>query len=120
MAGMKVKIDNKMNRLAARITSNQTNTLAAAAALLQREIMAQAITMSIWDTGNLINSHNRRKVGRDSWEVYSPAEYSVFIHEGTDWNIFTRGPMPARPWVEQGIERAKRPVFDMLRRAVQA
>jgi len=112
MAGMRVKVTNKMNRLAARVVANQTNVLAAGAAMLQREIMAAAIGMSVWDTGNLINSHSRRKAGADTWEVMSPAEYSVFVHEGT-----TR--MQARPWFTKGIEAAEPKIFDMMQRAVR-
>lgn len=110
MAGMRVKVTNKMNRLAARIESQQVNALAAAAALMQREIMMAAIGMSIWDTGNLINSHTRRKVGSFAWEILSPAEYSVFVHQGTSR-------MQARAWFDVGIANAEPKVMDLLKRA---
>lgn len=113
MAGMRVSVNNKMNRLAARIVSNQANALAAGAAMLQREIMAAAIGMSIWDTGNLINSHGRRRVGADTWEVMSPAEYSIFVHEGTKR-------MSARPWFDEGLITAQPKIEAMLQRAVSA
>lgn len=112
MAGMRVKIDNKLARVAARIEGSlRDNALAAGAALMQREIMMAAIGMSIWDTGNLINSHTRRKSGPESWEIISPAEYSVFVHEGTSR-------MQARPWFDKGIASATPKVFDLLQRAV--
>lgn len=113
MAGMKVSISNKLGRLGQRVAVNRTNALTAGAAMLQREIMAAAVGLDIWDTGNLINSHNRRKVIGDTWEVISPAEYSVFVHEGTKR-------AEARPWFESGIATAEPKIMAMLERAVLA
>ena len=85
--------------------------LAAGAAQLQREIMMQAMTMGIWDTGNLINSHTRHKAGPASWRIVSPAEYSVYVHMGTRY-------MEARPWMETATNTAMPGIIDMIERAV--
>ncbi len=110
MAGMRVNVNNKFSRLAKRIEGNTGTVLQAGAALMQREIMMAAMNMSIWDTGNLINSHTRRRIGAMTWEIISPAEYSVFIHQGT-----TR--MAARPWFDVGIKNAEPKVLAILERA---
>lgn len=87
--------------------------LAAGAAQLQREIMMQAMTMGIWDTGNLINSHTRQKIGPAAWRIVSPAEYSVYVHMGTTG-------MDARPWMETATNHAMPGIIDMIERAVMA
>lgn len=87
--------------------------LAAGAAQLQREIMMQAMSMGIWDTGNLIQSHTRQKAGPAAWRIISPAEYSVYVHMGTST-------MAARPWMEIATKRAMPEIISMIERAVMA
>lgn len=89
------------------------NALSAGAAQLQREIMMQAMSMGIWDTGNLINSHTRQKIGPATWRIVSPAEYSVYVHMGTSR-------MAARPWMEIATKKAMPGIVDMIERAVLA
>lgn len=42
----------------------------------------------------------------DTWMIGPNTDYDVYIEYGTDWNLFTRGPMPARPYVRPGSDRA--------------
>lgn len=119
MTRITMKVHNKRLREIAKRASEHSSAggvqgaLAAGAAQLQREIMMQAMTMGIWDTGNLINSHTRQKMGPAAWRIVSPAEYSVYVHMGTS-------NMDARPWMEIATTRAMPPIIDMIERAVMA
>lgn len=123
MAGMRVRVDNKMNKLAAKVGTSVETVLAAGAAMMQREIMMAAMAMSIWDTGNLINSHTRRKVSASSWEILSPAEYSIYVHGGAEYKGGADGitgarSLIARPWFHVGMDAAEPKVMAMVKRAV--
>ncbi len=117
MTGIAMKVYNKRIREIAKRASEHggmggvQGALAAGAAQLQREIMMQAMSMGIWDTGNLINSHTRHKAGPAAWRIVSPAEYSVYVHMGTSR-------MAARPWMEEATTRAMPGIIDMIERAV--
>lgn len=119
MTGIRMSVYNRrMREIANRASEHGTSggvqgALAAGAAQLQREIMMQAMTMGIWDTGNLINSHTRYKAGPAAWRIVSPAEYSVYVHMGTSR-------MPARPWMETATTSAMPGIIDMIERAVMA
>lgn len=119
MAGITMKVYNRRIRDIAKRASEHggmsgvQGALAAGAAQLQREIMMQAMTMGIWDTGNLINSHTRYKMGGTAWRIVSPAEYSVYVHMGTKY-------MEARPWMETATNAAMPGIIDMIERAVMA
>ncbi len=107
--------NNRMRDIAKRAsehgaTGGISGALAAGAAQLQREIMMQAMSMGIWDTGNLINSHTRQKISASAWRIVSPAEYSVYVHMGTKY-------MDARPWMETGVTSAMPGIIDMIERA---
>lgn len=120
MTGIQMKVYNrKLRAIAKRAATGSAGgvegALAAGAAQLQREIMAQAMTMGIWDTGNLINSHTRQKIGPAAWRIVSPAEYSVYVHMGT-----RDGRMPARPWMEIATKREMPGIIGMIERAVMA
>jgi hypothetical protein len=110
--------NNKMREIAKRAAQHSSSggvqgALAAGAAQLQREIMMQAMSMGIWDTGNLINSHTRHKISDAAWRIVSPAEYSVYVHMGTS-------SMAARPWMEIAVKKSMPPIIDMIERAVMA
>lgn len=119
MTGIEMKVYNRRIRAIAKRASAHGSAggvqgaLAAGAAQLQREIMAQAMTMGIWDTGNLINSHTRQKIGPAAWRIISPAEYSVYVHMGTSG-------MDARPWMEIATKQAMPSIIKMIERAVMA
>lgn len=116
---IEIKVRNKLRTVARKVEAASIPTaLAAGAAMLQREIMMQAMSMGIWDTGNLINSHARRKESDTTWRIISPAEYSVYVHEGVKGSM--TGDHAARPWVTLGAAKAEGPIFDMLDRAVKA
>lgn len=121
--GMRVSVTNKLNNLGRRIVVNQTNAVAAGAAMMQRDIMAAAMALSIWDTGNLINAHTRRKVSPTEWQVVSPAEYSIPVHEGATYGADAIGgarTLLGRPWFPKGIKTAEPKIMEMLRRAARA
>lgn len=116
MSGITMRVYNRRIREIAKRASGTGGTgvqaaLAAGAAQLQREIMMQAMSMGIWDTGNLINSHTRQKIGPATWRIVSPAEYSVYVHMGTSR-------MAARPWMETATTQAMPGIIDMIERAV--
>ena len=111
---IETRVNNRIAKIAARVRSsnNLNQALAAGAAQLQREIMMQALSMDIIDTGNLINSHTRRRAGAYGWWIISPAAYSVYVHMGTKR-------MPARPWMELGTTKAMPGIIAMIERAVE-
>jgi len=119
MPGITMKVYNRRLRDIAKRASEHGSmggvqgALAAGAAQLQREIMMQAMTMGIWDTGNLINAHTRQKISNSAWRIVSPAEYSVYVHMGTKY-------MEARPWMETATTTAMPPIIDMIERAMFA
>lgn len=112
-----MKVTNrKMREIAKRASEHAgagglQGALAAGAAQLQREIMMQAMSMGIWDTGNLIQSHTRYKMSATAWRIVSPAEYSVYVHMGTSR-------MAARPWMEIATKNAMPGIIDMIEAAV--
>lgn len=107
-----MKVENRIAKIAAKASGGIIEqAVAAGAAQLQRSAMQQAMSMAIIDTGNLINSHTRRKVGPLTWQIVSPAEYSVYVHMGT-----TR--MPARPWMEIAANNEAPAIIAMINRAV--
>lgn len=107
-----MKVNNRIAKIAAKASGGIIEqAVAAGAAQLQRAAMQQAMSMAIIDTGNLINSHTRRKIGPLTWQIVSPAEYSVYVHMGT-----TR--MKARPWLEIATKREMPPIIAMINRAV--
>jgi len=42
----------------------------------------------------------------DTWMIGPETDYDVYIEYGTAWNLFTRKPMPPRPYVRPGSNRA--------------
>lgn len=108
-----MKVNNRIRSIATKASGNILDqAVAAGAAQLQRAAMQQAMSMAIIDTGNLIMSHTRRKIGPLAWQVVSPAEYSVYVHMGTK-------NMPARPWLEIAVRDNMPPIIAMIRRAMK-
>lgn len=124
--GMRVNVSNNMKRIAARVEGGAGTALQAGAALMQREIMMAAIAMQIWDTGTLINAHTRRRVGAMEWEIISPVEYSIYVHEGATYKakggaadaITGARSLRPRPWFTVGIANAEPKVIALLQRSV--
>lgn len=113
MASFDVKINNKLKSIDKKLSGVSGTVIAMGAAVLQRELMQAAAKWPIRDTGNLINSHQRRKVSNTSWEVTNHAEYAFWVHQGIQ-NGFGRGvTVPARPWTERGAETA-RPIITKM------
>lgn len=109
---IRVKVQNRIAKIASKASGGILDqAVAAGAAQLQRGIMQQAMSMAIIDTGNLINSHTRRKLGPLAWQIVSPAEYSVYVHMGT-----TR--MRPRPWMEIATNNEMPGIIAMINRAV--
>lgn len=108
---VRIKVENRIAKIVAKASGNiLEQAVAAGAAQLQRGAMQQALDMSIVDTGNLINSHTRKRTGALTWQVMSPAEYSVYVHMGTK-------NMPARPWFEIAVQEQTPTIIAMIERA---
>jgi len=53
----------------------------------------------------------------DTWMIGPNTDYDVYIEYGTAWNLFTRKPMPPRPYVRPGSDRALAQLDALERRA---
>lgn len=53
----------------------------------------------------------------DTWMIGPNTDYDVYIEYGTAWNLFTKGPMPPRPYVRPGSDRALAQLDALERRA---
>lgn len=54
----------------------------------------------------------------DTWMIGPNTDYDVYIEYGTDWNLFTREAMPAKPYVGPGMQRGMAALDELERKAM--